>query len=416
MKIAPISNALFIRNRTRLAEMLEPASVALIGSSSRKFRNGDQFYPYRQHSDFFYLTGINQEESVLLIAADQKEGTVREILFLKKPTPKSILWSGPGLTRSEATLLSGIGQVKELEELDHFMGEIFPRGGVLYTAGDVPLPRISEQFPDISVTGLSAIMMKLRRVKEPEELDAIRKACNITGSAFRRILPLIRPGIWECEIEAEIIAEFIGKGANGSAYEPIVATGANSLILHYIQNKDQCREGELVLLDFGAEVNNYASDCSRTIPVNGRFNRRQREVYEAVTRVFRKARELMVPGTLMADFHQGVGELWQEEHITLGLYSQQEAKKEQGQEPVWKNYFMHGTSHSMGLDVHDPCDRSIPFEPGMVITCEPAIYIKEEGFGMRLENDILITPQGPVDLMQDIPMEAAEIEELMHSK
>jgi Xaa-Pro aminopeptidase len=260
------------------------------------------------------------------------------------------------------------------------------------------------------------MMMILRRVKEPEELEEIRKACNITRSAFRRILPLIRPGIWECEIEAEIIAEFIGRGANGPAYEPIVASGKNTLILHYVENKDQCREGELVLLDFGAEVNNYASDCSRTVPVNGRFSKRQREVYDALARVFMQARELMVPGTLMADFHQGVGELWEEEHIALGLYSQQDTKNRQGGEPMWKDYFMHGTSHSMGLDVHDPCDRSIPFEPGMVITCEPAIYIKEEGFGIRLENDILITPQGPVDLMEDIPMEAAEIEEIMHSK
>jgi Xaa-Pro aminopeptidase len=226
---------------------------------------------------------------------------------------------------------------------------------------------------------------------------------------------MIKPGVWEYEIEAEIIAEFIGRGANGHAYEPIVACGKNALTLHYINNKERCNEGELLLIDFGAEVNNYAADCSRTIPVSGRFTPRQREVYNAVTRLFKKARELMVPGIVMSEFHLQVGELWQEEHISLGLYSRKDARAHSKEEPLWKKYFMHGTSHSLGLDVHDPCDRSLPFQPGLVITCEPAIYLQEEGFGIRLENDILITESGPVDLMEDIPMEAGEIEEIIHS-
>jgi Xaa-Pro aminopeptidase len=224
----------------------------------------------------------------------------------------------------------------------------------------------------------------------------------------------VEPGLYEYQVEAEIIAEFIGKGAEGHAFEPIVACGKNALVLHYVQNNGICGDGEMLLMDFGAEVNHYAADCSRTIPVNGRFTRRQRALYDAVLRVFRMARDLMVPGILMADFHQAVGELWEEEHMALGLYSRKDVEAHTDSEPLWKNYFMHGTSHSMGLDVHDPFDRSVPFKEGMVLTCEPAIYIREEGVGIRLENDILITENGPVDLMKDIPIEAEEIEELMN--
>jgi Xaa-Pro aminopeptidase len=416
MKPSPLPATLFIRNREKLMGMMEPGALALAGSNSRKLRNGDQYYPYRQHSDFFYLTGINQEESILLLFPGSGDPAQREILFLKRATLKSILWSGPGITDAEAAERSGIRQIRALEELEQYMNRFFPISATLYISGEVPTTKIYEGFPDLSVTPLSPLLLKLRTVKEPEELEAIRSACAITRSAFMRILSKIRPGVWEYEIEAEIIAEFIGRGANGHAYEPIVASGENSLVLHYNANRDQCMEGELLLLDFGAEVNNYASDCSRTIPVSGRFSPRQREVYNAVVRVLKKARELMVPGVLMADFHQQVGELWQEEHLLLGLYSLQEAKARAQEEPLWKDYFMHGTSHSMGLDVHDPCDRSVPFRAGMVVTCEPAIYIREEGFGIRLENDVLITDTGPLDLMEDIPLDAEEIESIIHSR
>jgi Xaa-Pro aminopeptidase len=416
MRLSSIPTALFQRNRAKLIELMEPGSVALVGSSSRKIRNADQFYPYRQHSDFYYLTGINQEESVLFLFADRRQDCVREILFIRKPTPKSLLWSGPGLTLKEAGDLSGIEEVQWLEGFDATLGKLLPHRAVFYTAGDVPLSRITEQYPDLRLSSMGELMIRLRRVKEPEELEAIRTACHITRSAFGKILSIIQPGIWEYEIEAEIIAEFIRRGSSGHAYEPIVASGKNALTLHYVANKDRCRDGDLVLIDFGAEVNNYASDCSRTIPVNGRFTPRQRQVYEAVLRVFRKAQKLMMPGVVMADFHNQVGELFQEEHIGLGLYSLKEAEQKSGEEPLWKRYYMHGTSHSMGLDVHDPCDRTTPFEPGMVLTCEPAIYIKEEGLGIRLENDMLITAQGAVDLMEHIPIEADEIEELIHAE
>ena len=396
--------------------MMEPGSLALVGSSSRKIRNADQYYPYRQHSDFYYLTGINQQESLLFISSDTNQSHAGEILFIKKPTPKTLLWSGPGLTVDQARDLSGIEEVKWIDELDSTLGKLLPRGAVLYMAGDIPVSRISEQYPDLRLSSMGEMMIRLRRVKEPEELEAIKAACNISRSAFGKILAIIRPGILEYEIEAEITAEFIRRGSSGHAYEPIVASGKNALILHYVENKDRCRDGDLVLMDFGAEVNNYASDCSRTIPVNGRYSPRQREVYAAVLRVFRQAQKMMVPGMVMADFHHQVGELFQEEHIGLGLYSLKEAEQRSEEEALWKNYYMHGTSHSMGLDVHDPCDRTIPFEPGMVLTCEPGIYIKEEGIGIRLENDMLITDQGALDLMEDIPIEAEEIEELIQSQ
>lgn len=410
MKSNPVPATLFIRNRSRLASLMSPGSVALIRSGNRKRRNGDQFYPFRQHSDFFYLTGINLEESILALTPGHPDPNLREILFIKKPTLKSELWSGqtPGLKK--AGELSGIGKVLWLEEQDAFLQLLIPEATMVYTDHE------TGAIPYQHKTSLAPLIQNLRMIKQPEEIEEIKRAVSITHSAFLRVLKHTEPGIYEYQVEAEIIGEFIGRGAEGHAFEPIVASGKNALVLHYVKNNSLCREGELLLMDFGAEVNHYAADCSRTIPVSGRFTRRQRMLYDAALRVFRKAKELMVPGTVMADFHQAVGELWEEEHIGLELYTREEAKAHAGTEPLWKKYFMHGTSHSMGLDVHDPFDRSKPFEPGMVLTCEPAIYIPKEKLGIRLENDILITDRGPADLMEDIPIEADEIEELMNRR
>ena len=415
MKSTPIPATLFTRNRKKLFDLMDPGSVAIVGSNEQKLRSGDQFFTFRQHSDFYYLTGINQPDSVLLCAPDYADPKLREILFIRKSTPKSDLWSGPGLTPHEATLLSGIGEVKYLDELDEYRDILFPGASSLYEAGKVNDEKILGQYPDLSLSQFSPLMKHLRMVKEFEEVEEIRKAGAITRSAFLRILGMVKPEVWEYEVEAEIIAEFLRKGAEGHAYEPIFASGKNALILHYVENNSRCRTGDLLLMDFGAEVNNYAADCSRTIPVNGRFSDRQRAVYDAVLRIFRKAREMMVPGAVMSAFHNSVGELWVEEHVALGLYTMNEVREQPPEEPLWKRYFMHGTSHSLGLDVHDTFDRTRPFEPGMVLTCEPAIYIPEEGIGIRLENDILITNEGPVDLLEDIPIEAAEIEEIMQS-
>ena len=408
MKSPPLPADLFVRNRSRLAALMPPGAVALIRTDDRKLRNGDQFYPFRQQSNFFYLTGINLEDCMFLFAPGHPDPELREILFVKQPTPKSELWSGKTPGQEELRALSGIDQVRWLDEQDAFLQLLIPDAPVLYSDHEEGTVSAQSKMP------LAPLLQGLRMIKQSEEIEEIQKAASITRSAFLRVLDKVEPGQYEYQVEAEIIAEFIGKGAEGHAFEPIVACGRNALVLHYVQNNCLCRDGEMLLMDFGAEVNHYAADCSRTIPVNGRFTRRQRDLYDAVLRVFRSARDLMVPGILMADFHQAVGELWEEEHMALGLYTRKDVEDHTDPEPLWKNYFMHGTSHSMGLDVHDPFDRSVPFREGMVLSCEPAIYIREEGIGIRLENDILITEKGPVDLMKDIPMEAEEIEELMN--
>jgi Xaa-Pro aminopeptidase len=408
MKSLPVPSNLFEVNRSRLAMLMPPGTVALIGSAKRKRRNGDQFYPFRQQSDFFYLTGIHLEESFFTFFPDHPDPGLREILFIKRPTPRSELWSGPTPGMDQVRKLSGIAHTRWLDEKGEVLRQLVSDETEVYSDQEA----VAGQYP--GTTALAPLLQELRMIKQPEEIEEIRKAIDITRSAFLRVLNRTKSGLYEYQVEAEILGEFIGRGADGNAFETIVASGPNALVLHYVENSSLCRDGELLLMDFGAEVNHYAADCSRTIPVNGRFTSRQRLIYEAVIRVFRQARELMQPGTLMADFHQQVGKLWEEEHMGLGLYSRKDVAAHTGEEPLWKSYFMHGSSHSMGLDVHDPFDRSKPFEPGMVLTCEPAIYIREEGLGIRLENDILITENGPVDLMEDIPMEPGEIEELMN--
>jgi len=410
MKSQTVPAALFIRNRSRLASLMTPGAVALVKSGERKLRNGDQFYPFRQQSDFFYLTGINEDDCVFAFTPDHSNPDLREILFMKRPTRKSELWSGLTPDQEEIIACSGIAHVLWLDELEAFLRLLISDEKLVFTDHKA----FADQFARISP--LAPLLQSLRMIKQPEEIEAIKRSAAITHSAFQRVLKKAEPGLYEYQIEAEIIAEFINSGAEGHAFEPIVACGKNALVLHYVENKCLCNDGELLLIDFGAELNHYASDCSRTIPVNGRFTRRQRLLYDAVLRVFRKARDLMVPGKVMADFHLAVGEIWEEEHIALGLYSREDVNLHTGDEPLWKNYFMHGTSHSMGLDVHDPFDRSMPFEAGMVLTCEPGIYIPDEKIGIRLENDVLISDSGPVDLMDDIPIEAEEIEELMNRK
>ncbi|MDX2430883.1 MAG: aminopeptidase P N-terminal domain-containing protein [Bacteroides sp.] len=412
MRSVPISSDLFIRNRSKLINRLSDSALAILSSSPQMPRNGDQFYVYRQHSDFFYLSGIFQQESILVLSSSA------ETLFIRRPDPKIQLWSGSLLTMEKAMRFSGIRDVRWLDEVDEFLEKELQNAGKLYLS-EIPgvqlYERIKALYPYVERIGLGPIMTQLRMIKEPEEVEEIRKACAITRSAFLKVVNMLKPGMMEYEVEAELGAEFIRTGAQGHAFEPIVASGSNALVLHYVENHGSLDKGDLVLLDFGAELNNYAADCSRTLPVGGKFSKRQGELYDAVHQVFIQAREMMVPGVLMGDFHKRVGELWQEKHISLGLYTLDEARESLEADPLWKKYFMHGTSHSLGMDVHDPFERSEPFAPGMVLTCEPGIYIQEEGIGIRLENDILITENGPEDLMADIPMEAGEIEDLMQS-
>lgn len=410
MKPDPVPSSLFIRNRSKLAAAMAPGSMVLIRSGEAKTRSGDQLYPFRQHSGFYYLTGVIQEACLLAFFPDHPDPDLRELLFIRRSTPKSELWTGPLPGLDELSQLSGIDRVRWLEEKDAVLEVLLRDTTMVYC--DLELTELTE----LKRLPLAPLVEKLRMVKEPEEIDQIRKAISITHTAFSEVLRKVEPGVWEYALEAEIIGAFIKNGASGHAYDPIVASGKNALILHYVKNSSQCRDGALLLMDFGAEVNNYAADCSRTIPVSGRFSPRQRELYNAVLRVFRQARGMMVPGTLLTEFHQEVGKLWEEEHIALGLYSLEDSRVASDQDPPWKTYYMHGTSHSLGLDVHDPFDRSRAFEPGMVFTCEPAIYIPEEETGIRLENNILISADGPVDLSEAIPLEADEIEEEMNRK
>lgn len=314
--------------------------------------------------------------------------------------------------------MSGISEIRWLDEWDTFLEKEIGKSRKIFMGKEADVEvyeKIKGRYPGLEQSSLEALMIPLRMIKEPEELEAIRKACSITRSAFIRVLKKLKPGMMEYEMEAELSAEFIGKGAQGHAFDPIVASGTNALILHYVENEKPLFSGDLLLMDFGAELNNYAADCSRTLPVNGKYSKRQRELYDAVLRVYTQARDMMRPGILMADFHKQVGGLWEEEHIALGLYSREEARANSQTDPLWKKYYMHGTSHSLGMDVHDPFDRTLPFAPGMVLTCEPGIYIQEEGVGIRLENDILITENDPLDLMEDIPIEPGEIENIMQS-
>ena len=373
------------------------------------------------------FTGIEQEMSVLLLIADVEDENRNAMLFLRKPDPKLETWEGKKLDRDAATGISGIKTVHWLDDFETVTRSLILKSSHIYCnipefekfKPDYPLrdermmTGLKKDYPLHEYRRLAPLMADLRTIKEPEEIELIRKAAGITRSGLNRVLGLLRPGLYEYELEAELSREFIRHGAGGHAYPPIIASGANACMLHYIKNDSTCGDGDLLLMDFGAEYANYAADCSRTVPVNGRFTGRQKELYEATLRVFRAARSLMVPGTTIDKINDAVGKLWEEEHIKLGLYTSARLKEQSPDEPLYKKYYMHGTAHFMGLDVHDVGSKQLPLKPGMVLTCEPGIYLPDEGTGIRIENDILVTDNGGVDLMEDFPLEAGEIEELM---
>lgn len=425
-----IPRHLFEKNRIKLNNKLQAHSVAIISSNDEMPRNGDQFFPFRQNSDLFYLTGIYQEKTTLVLCPDNPNSNLREILFIRKPNKELETWQGKKLTKSEASAISGIESIMWEEELEKTLNELMYSNSILYinisenpkfnTEVETAEYRLSKKllnnYPLHRKERLAPILTTLRLDKEPEEINIIRYACQITSKAFDRVLNFVKPNVYEYEVEAEITHEFLRSGAMGHAYYPIVATGENACYLHYVTNNSKCKEGEMLLLDFGAEYANYASDCSRTIPVSGKFTPRQLEVYKATHRVFQKARQLMVKGTTITLIQKQVCSLWEEEHVKLGLYSMQDLRRQDPQEPLYSKYYMHGISHFLGLDVHDVGNKNVILQPGMVLTCEPGIYIREEELGIRLENDILITQDEPIDLMHNIPIDAEEIEEKMNKK
>ena len=427
MRYSTIKSSLFIKNRKKLRNLLKSNSVAIINSADEMPRNGDQTFPYRQNSDFFYLTGIEQEKSILLICKGCKNKDYEEILFILKPEKTMEIWEGHKLTKEEAKIISGIDKIMYINEFESILREVVLSSENIYlnrnenVKFETPVPykdirfadEMKNKYPFHNYERLAPLLTELRLIKEPEEIDLIKKACEITTTAFHKVLKFVKPGVTEYEIEAEISAEFIRKGAGGHAYQPIVASGKDNCVLHYVSNDKICKEGDLVLMDFGAEYGNYAADTTRTIPVSGKFSDRQKEVYNAVLRVMKKATKLIKTGTTINKINEKVNRLIEEELVNLKLAEKSEIKNKKKRDAVRMKYFMHGNSHFMGLDVHDVGTKDTVLKPGMVLSCEPGIYIEEEGFGIRLENDILVTENGQIDLLADEPVEVEDIERLM---
>jgi Xaa-Pro aminopeptidase len=428
MKYLPIDKKLFIQNRKRFARQLEKKSIAVFNSNDIMPTSADGIHGFIQQTDLFYLSGIDQEESTLVICPDAKEEKHREILFVKETNEKIALWEGHKYTKDEAAAVSGIKSVFWNHEFENvFQPLVFESNHIYLNTNEHLRADLTVEtrdarflqwcrklFPLHQYRRLAPIMHDLRAVKSEQEVALIKKACSITDKTFRRLLAFIKPGVWEFEIEAEIYHEFIKNRSRGPAFQTIVASGADSCTLHYVKNNKQCHDGDLVLIDFGAEYANYAADLTRTVPVNGQFSKRQKDVYNAVLKVQKAAIKLLKPGKTIDDFSREVGKVMEAELIRLKLLKGTEVKKQSADQPLYKKYFPHGTSHHLGLDVHDYGNRYRKFEAGMVFTCEPGIYINDEDIGIRIENDILITKDGPVDLTAGIPREADEIEDLMN--
>ncbi|QTA86235.1 aminopeptidase P N-terminal domain-containing protein [Desulfonema magnum] len=427
MKYLPINQNLFVQNRERFVKHLKPNSIAVFNSNDIMPTNADGTQSFIQNTDMFYLSGTDQEESILLICPDAREEKHKEILFVRETNEHLAIWEGHKLTKEEASDISGILTVHWTSEFNNiFRSLVFEmdhiylntnehsRADMVVETRDTRfLKWCMAAFPLHKYERLAPIMHDLRAIKSPIEIQLIKQACDITEKTFRRLLRFIRPGVWEYEIEAEIYHEFLKSRSRGPAYESIVASGANSCVLHYIKNNQRCRNGDILLMDFGAEYANYASDLTRTIPVNGRFSKRQKEVYNAVLRVQKAAIKLLRPGNTLEEYNKEVGKIMEKELIGLGVLDAKAVKAQDKEKPLYKKYFMHGTSHHLGLDVHDVGNRYRKFEAGMVFTCEPGIYIRDEAIGVRIENDILITDGEPVDLTGNVPAEAEEIEMLM---
>jgi Xaa-Pro aminopeptidase len=427
MKPVPIPAELFIQNRERLRQRLLPRSVAILNANDIMPTNADGTMGHVQNADLFYLTGVNQEETILLLAPEAFDPNHCEVLFVRETNELLAIWEGHKLTKEEAVKISGVKTVKWLSEFPTVFRAVMcemehvylntnehQRATSLVEIRDERFIReCQRKYPLHQYHRLAVLMHELRVVKSKPEVNAIHAACELTGKGFKRVCRFVKPGVNEAEVEAEFAHEFI-RAKGEFAYPPIIASGANSNVLHYIQNDQVCRSGDLLLLDVGAGLGNYMSDMTRTIPVSGRFTRRQKQVYNAVLRVFRQVTKQMVPGKTTKDLRSECEQLITEECVGLGLLKPAQLKKQTPDNPAAKPFFMHGVSHPIGLDVHDVTYNHYKIMPGWVLTCEPAIYIREEGFGIRLENTIAITDAGPVDLMADIPIEADEIEDLMN--
>lgn len=427
MRYPPIDPQLFIANRANLKRLLLPNSLAVVNANDVLPTNADGTFLLKQNTDLFYLTGIEQEESLLLLYPDAPEEKHREILFLRQPNPLLETWEGHKLTKAEAKQISGVARVEWLTdfpalfhrlmcECDHayLNSNEHKRAQIVVETRDARFVKeVQAKYPLHSYQRLAKLMHPLRAIKSGLEVALIQKACDITAAGFRRVCKIVKPGINEMEVEAEFAREFIRRGGQ-FAYNPIIACGANACALHYLQNDQPCRNGQLLLLDVAASYANYNADLTRTIPVNGRFTKRQKQVYNAVLRVLRAASKAAVPGKLPKDWQTEAESFIEKELVDLKLLKLSDIKKQDPDDKAFRKYFMHGVGHPLGLDVHDLGLTTGPIQKGWVLTVEPGIYIKEEGFAVRLENDILVQDGGNIDLMAQIPIEVGDIEHLMN--
>ena len=431
MKYLPIDSNLFVKNRKKFTAEMKPKSIAVFNSNDIYQVSADSTLPFAQHRDIFYLSGVDQEESILVLCPDAPYEHQKEMLFLRETNEHIAIWEGEKLTKERAFEVSGIKTVYWLQDFKKILNELMTYVDTMYintnehyrasVETETREARFvkwwKEAYPAHSVARSNPILQRIRSVKEPEEIALIQQACNITEKGFRRLLPFVKPGVAEYEIEAELIHEFTRNRSKGFAYTPIIASGNNANVLHYIENNQVCKDGDLLLLDVASEYANYSSDLTRTIPVSGRYSQRQKDVYNAVLRVKNEATKMLKPGALWKEYHVEVGKLMTSELLGLGLIDKADVQNENPDWPAYKKYFMHGTSHHLGLDTHDYGLLHEPMKANMVFTVEPGIYIPEEGFGIRIEDNVVVQESGePFNLMRNIPIEAEEIETLMQEK
>ena len=430
MKYEQIPNLLFVKNRKKFVSRMIPGSLAVFNSNDIYPISADSTMPFEQHRDIFYLSGADQEETILILFPDAIDSKHKEVLFVRETNEHIAVWEGEKLTKERATQVSGIQTIYWLSDFEKVFFDLMTEAHTIYlnknehyrqavetqTREDRFILECQKKFPAHQVAKSNPILQEIRGVKEPEEIALMQTACNITEKGFRRLLGFIRPGVWEYEIEAELLHEFIRNRSKGFAYTPIIASGNNANVLHYIENNQQCQDGDMILMDVAAEYANYSSDLTRTIPVNGRYTDRQKAVYDAVLRVKNEATKMLVPGTLWAEYHKECGKIMTSELLGLGLLDKADVQNENPDWPAYKKYFMHGTSHHIGLDTHDYGALKTPMKANMVFTVEPGIYIPDEQLGVRIEDDVVIQEKGkPLNLMENIPIEVEEIEVLMNS-
>jgi Xaa-Pro aminopeptidase len=427
MRYEPINNHLFVENRKQFCARMKPNSIAIFYSNDIMPTNADGTMPFKQNSDLFYLTGIDQEETTLVLFPDAINENHREILFVKETNDHIAIWEGAKLDKIQSTAISGIQTVIWGSDLDILLAALIPKATSIYlnsnehgrasteveTRNNRLGNTLQREYPLMKWERAAPILHQLRFVKSAFEIKLIQYACNITNKAFHRILNFTKAGKMEYELEAEITHEFLINRSRGHAYQTIIAGGKNACILHYIENNDILKDGDLILMDFGAEYANYNADMTRVIPVSGKFSERQKAVYNSVLHVMKEAKKMLIPNNNWESYNKEVGKLMEQELISLKLLDKTDVKNQDPKQPLYRQHFMHGTSHSLGLDVHDVDDRSLPFAENMVFTCEPGIYIPKENIGIRIENDIVIK-SNPIDLMGNIPITVEEIEELMN--